>query len=373
MADEIDTLFSDKSGADHVRRILQRARLEVAGTRISVEKQEPCPGIHPEALVGIDRQVLVHIEDVIQEFSTEFDERGILRDDRLREILAKLADITSNARDTSQSLGPSSSVGGGFLHKALHKSLHKRLHKALHKGLHKSAFLGGNGAAGAGLDWPVIEVPWRELTRLYKCRDDYRWDRFRRSELPPPPPVKERLDETRALRELQIKLREPENAFRRDRIQIEASNDLTAYMLPLGANASSPASATAIMFQTILWLASLIGLLYKERFNAPRPHQLDPTLEPFIPVPVYSSYPSNHAFQSYLIAEVFARAVPEHPGVPALHRAAGEVARNREWAGLHIRSDTTAGQTLARLCAPMFEKILQEQIRDVRSEWLGEG
>ncbi|SMX43927.1 phosphatase PAP2 family protein [Maliponia aquimaris] len=334
---------------DDVRGILQSAWLEVAGTRISVETPEKSTRDALDAIRTYFAKVPIDPAGDDPSHQALLDLRGALE---------------AAARNAS---GSSISAGGGLLHKALHKSLHK----SLHKGLHKSAFPGGGGGAGSGLDWPVIEVPWRELTRLYQCRDHYRWDRFRLSEMPPPPQVRQRLAETADLHQKQKDLREPENAFRRDRIRIEASNDLTAYMLPLGANASSPASATAILFQTILWLASLIGLLYKERFNAPRPHQLDPTLEPFIPVPVYSSYPSNHAFQSYLIAEVFARAVPEHPGVEALALAAGEVARNREWAGLHIKSDTEGGQTLARLCAPMFEEILQDQIREVRNEWLG--
>lgn len=352
MPEDYDIACDGKVGVELVRCILQRARLEVAGTSISVEKPET-------AQAALDA-----IEVFFQKVPP-----AVERDDVLDEAVAELQAKLGVARANTD--GMSLSAGGGFLHKALHKSLHKRLHKALHKGLHKSAFPGGDGASGSGLDWPVIEVPWRELTRLYQCRARYGWDRFRLSELPPPPPVKQRLAETVDLHAMQTDLREPENAYRRERIRIEATNDLTAYMLPLGANAASPASATAIMFQTILWLASLIGLLYKERFNAPRPHQLDPTLEPFIPVPVYSSYPSNHSFQSYLIAEVFARAIPEHPGVPALYHAAGEVAKNRERAGLHIVSDTEAGQTLARLCAPMFEEILQDHIREVRNEWLG--
>lgn len=352
MAEDNGNANGGAEAADKVREILKRARLEVAGTRISVEKPET-----------VD-EVLVALNVFFEQLPREAQSDDSLRD-AARELQATLQDSRNSAG--SQSF----SSGGGFLHKALHKSLHKRLHKSLHKGLHKSAFPGGGGAAGSGLDWPVIEVPWRALTRLYQCRERYGWDRFRMSELLPPPPVQQRLEETIKLHKFQQDLRKPENAFRRDRIRLEAGNDLTAYMLPLGANAASPASVTAVLFQTILWLASLIGLLYKERFNAPRPHRLDPTLEPFIPVPVYSSYPSNHAFQSYLIAEVFARAVPEHPGVPALYVAAGEVAKNREWAGLHIVSDTRAGQTLARLCAPMFEDILQDQILEVRNEWLG--
>lgn len=258
-------------------------------------------------------------------------------------------------------------VAQGALHKStgLHKGLHKRLHKGLHKGLHKT--LATTLPPGtATLAWPEIGVPWRELGRLHALRDAYRWDDM---PIELPPTAKQLLSEIPLLRKRQEDLRAPDNAWRRARIEIEATNDLTAYMLPLGTDETAPATDTAILFQTILWLGHHIGLIYKARFEVPRPHVLDPSLEPAIPVPAYSAYPSNHAFQSFLIAEIFARAVPEHPGLRALFRAAQQVAENREWAGLHYRFDTIAGRQLARFCAPVFERVLTRQIRRVRMEW----
>lgn len=252
-------------------------------------------------------------------------------------------------------------VGGGKLHKGLHKALHK----GLHKGLHKSS--GVDSPSGTvGQQWPEIEVPWRELNRLYERKDTYEWDHL---PLEPPLPIEERLDELREVRCKLEKLRGANQAWRRSRIVSEAGNDLTAYMDPLGLDSAAPNSATAVMFQTILWLGAAIGLQYKARFNSERPNALDPQIEPFIPVPVYSAYPSNHSFQSHLIAEVFARAVPEHPGILALFRAAWDVSENREYAGLHIRSETLAGQKLARMCAPLFEEVFEKQIANVRKEW----
>ena len=64
--------------------------------------------------------------------------------------------------------------------------------------------------------------------------------------------------------------------------------------------------------------------------------------------------------------------VPEHSGAAALFHAAWKVAINREYAGLHYRSDTLAGKKLARLCAPAIEEVLKDHRRGVRTEWLGE-
>jgi hypothetical protein len=239
--------------------------------------------------------------------------------------------------------------------------------------LHKNAGVSSNTTSSFGnalLEWPQILPPWVELGRLYDLREEFRWDKFDVDGfLEKPRSPEDQLLETLDVLTKQEVLRRGESAWRRSRIEVEASNDISAYMTPLGTDVSAPNSDTAVLFQMILWLGNVIGLYYKERFEAQRPHVINPNIEPYMPVPAFYSYPSNHAFQSYLIAEVFARAVPEHSGLLALYRAAGQVGLNREYAGLHIRSDTKAGQRLARLCAPVMEKILEEQILRVRREW----
>ena len=70
------------------------------------------------------------------------------------------------------------------------------------------------------------------------------------------------------------------------------------------------------------------------------------------------------------MAYVFSRAVPEHPGVPALFRSAQRVAENRESAGIHYPSDTRAGRQLARMFTPVLEVVLQEQMLRAREEWI---
>jgi hypothetical protein len=260
-----------------------------------------------------------------------------------------------------------SGLGLAPLSGSLHKALHKALHKSLHKGLQKRTSGGeGEGQSSAGFSWPEIDIPWKEMAKLHDLRKVYQWDLL---PLPPPQPEAKRLAETGVLLKRQKDLLGPNEAMRRQRIVTESGNDLTAYMLPLGADVTAGSDATAILFQMIIWVGGVIGQHYKSRFMAERPSVLEPRLRPFLPVPAFSSYPSNHALQSFLMAEIFARAVPEHPGVSALFRAAREVSENREWAGLHVASDTEAGRKLARLVAPVMEEVLEDQIANVRKEW----
>ena len=129
------------------------------------------------------------------------------------------------------------------------------------------------------------------------------------------------------------------------------------------------APATVHLFQLILDLTSEIGLRYKSRFNVARPYDVQPLLRTHISTPTHASYPSNHSFQSFSIACVFSRAVPEHSGNPRLFERALRVAENREWAGLHYPADTDAGRELARLVLPTLEKVLARQIQRVAAEW----
>ena len=89
-----------------------------------------------------------------------------------------------------------------------------------------------------------------------------------------------------------------------------------------------------------------------------------------MPVPPHLSYPSNHAFQCYSIALVFERYFPQHPATEEMHRAAKDVSENREWAGLHFESDTTAGKKLAELFLPYLVDACAEQMRAALAEWI---
>jgi len=109
----------------------------------------------------------------------------------------------------------------------------------------------------------------------------------------------------------------------------------------------------------MLHIASLMGsfaaLHYKHVFDRPRPSWEMPALMPPVPVPGHSSFPSGHSTQAHLMAMcmglVFDRAIPllRHKEAlkETLNALARRVARNREIAGLHYRSDSEAGEILA--------------------------
>lgn len=93
-------------------------------------------------------------------------------------------------------------------------------------------------------------------------------------------------------------------------------------------------------------------------------------MRPLLPNPAHASYPSNHSFQSFSVAFVFSRLLPEHPASTELFRSARRIAENREWAGLHYASDTEAGHDLARVVAPVMERICKRQMLAALREWI---
>jgi membrane-associated phospholipid phosphatase len=119
----------------------------------------------------------------------------------------------------------------------------------------------------------------------------------------------------------------------------------------------------------VLLLCDEIGLLYKARFDAPRPNMTEPRLRPSLPNPAHASYPSNHAFQSFAVAFVISRIIPEHPASSELFNRARRVAENREWAGLHYAADTQAGHDLARMVMPVLEVVCRDQMLAAQREW----
>ncbi len=90
----------------------------------------------------------------------------------------------------------------------------------------------------------------------------------------------------------------------------------------------------------------LVVLGLKRRFRRLRPNAVLPEIEPVVPVPWHSSYPSGHATQSTVIAEILARVAPK--SAVRLRALAEQVGVNREVAGLHYPSDTATGFALGK-------------------------
>ena len=83
----------------------------------------------------------------------------------------------------------------------------------------------------------------------------------------------------------------------------------------------------------------------KEKYNRVRPSYLDSTLEPSIEVPNHPSYPSGHSTQIHTIVLFAKEKYPEFSEI--YDEMAREYADNREYAGVHYKSDTVFGIKIA--------------------------
>jgi PAP2 superfamily len=117
---------------------------------------------------------------------------------------------------------------------------------------------------------------------------------------------------------------------------IDNSHPATFFVMKLGAR-----------------VGEVVMMHLKRHWNRPRPSQICPTLYPPVPVLGHAAYPAGHALIAHLTAKVLIE-VTERPGPPpsspyeeALTELAREIGLNRVIAGLHFRSDITAGEEAA--------------------------
>ena len=185
--------------------------------------------------------------------------------------------------------------------------------------------------------------------------------------LPPLPDPNEIRDELATLLDMQADL--DERKRRRRDIKREATGLTPQFQRVL---VFGPAShpRTFLLVQAMLEVGRIVAVHYKFKFNRPRPSQIEPELRPMLDVPGHPSYPSGHAVQMHLIAQALATVVRNHDIGNELFKIAHEVAVNREWAGLHYRSDTKAGKQLAREIFPYVEEAYENTFRGAAQEWL---
>lgn len=131
----------------------------------------------------------------------------------------------------------------------------------------------------------------------------------------------------------------------------------------------------------VLSIASLVGtfvaMYFKNVYSRPRPSQLCPALLPPIEIPGHASYPSGHSTQAHLMAlcmnDVFNGLPQQTTMVDDLWTLADCIARNREIAGLHYRSDTCAGMAFAYwihyLLSGAGQTYYQQAVTAAAGEW----
>jgi membrane-associated phospholipid phosphatase len=89
-----------------------------------------------------------------------------------------------------------------------------------------------------------------------------------------------------------------------------------------------------------------------------RPVQQEPSVAPLFTTPNFPSYPSNHSTHSAARAEVLAYLFPHM--AETVRARAEEAGLSRLWAGIHFRSDHTAGMELGRAVAGKIMAIARE-------------
>jgi membrane-associated phospholipid phosphatase len=108
-----------------------------------------------------------------------------------------------------------------------------------------------------------------------------------------------------------------------------------------------PRAARAMALVMIASIDSFIGCFEaKYHYLAPRPFQVDPTVDMLFPAPNHPSYPAAHGCGDGAAEVVLSYLFPQDAGY--FRERAEDGAMSRLWAGIHFRSDIDAGLTLGR-------------------------
>jgi hypothetical protein len=126
----------------------------------------------------------------------------------------------------------------------------------------------------------------------------------------------------------------------------------------------------ALIKKVITWSMPPI-MYFKHHWKRPRPTQLEPRIRPAIDCPTHPAYPSGHSTQSHLIALVIGKVTGREDIQDALWDAAHRIAQNREYAGVHYKSDSECGIDLAEQLLPFFVTENDGLISKARAEEWG--
>jgi hypothetical protein len=93
-------------------------------------------------------------------------------------------------------------------------------------------------------------------------------------------------------------------------------------------------------------IADPIIMKLKDEYDRVRPSYLDRKIKPIIDVPKHPSYPSGHSTQSFYIAYQLSKMRPDKHN--EYMEIANSIAENREYAGVHYKSDSDYGKILGK-------------------------
>ena len=182
-------------------------------------------------------------------------------------------------------------------------------------------------------------------------------DAFRFDDLTIHAPPLNDLKECQALVNLK-KYRTPQNI---DLIKLENIGFLEFFYQALDKSDFNGVFLNGIL-EDVLYDVFLIVLEFKKKFKRKRPSQILKEVEPVIEVPWHSSYPSGHATQAKVISEIMGNLFSEKK--EEFELLAKRIGENREIAGLHYPSDTTAGFILGKHLSTIFLEQLNPIFND---------
>lgn len=112
--------------------------------------------------------------------------------------------------------------------------------------------------------------------------------------------------------------------------------------------------ATAAFLTDVTQDVNAVGALTKALHARLRPSQIDPRVQPCIPVPTTASYPSGHVTRAFTWALVLAEIFPERRAelIARAHRAAW----GRVLAGVHFPTDIIGGRLMAEAVVAKLKK-----------------
>jgi len=118
------------------------------------------------------------------------------------------------------------------------------------------------------------------------------------------------------------------------------------------ASDNLPRAARAYALMSIAHNDAMVaGWDAKYTYWTARPSMLRPDISTLFPNPNHPSYPSAHGFQSGSMASVMGYLFPSQADM--VNALAQTYVNSRLWAGIHYRSDLTAGLELGRAVAQL--------------------
>lgn len=128
-------------------------------------------------------------------------------------------------------------------------------------------------------------------------------------------------------------------------------------------------SGTRALIMSSIWHLDQKLFSLKLFYDRSRPSQADSAITPLIPLPGHASYPSGHAAQATLVAQILSILQPVNRS--KYMDDAKRIARNRELALLHYPSDSDAGEDLAKIFFHDLKESrwFKQGVKNASEEW----